>query len=160
MQMIWLAVITILMWVLLNPHGLGAHIYLIGDNVNGAELMGINTGRIRIMGFMLVGIVSAFSGVLASLHMTYLAQPWRRIYAPHVSIRLPGWRLCIRRRRYHSGYLHRGVHHRFHRSCHGCHRPDRVLDPIDLRVDYCPLHHYAHLLEQMFGVIPLSHNKC
>ena len=33
--------------------------------------MGINTGRIRIQGFMLVGLISAFAGVVASLHVTY-----------------------------------------------------------------------------------------
>ncbi len=71
MQMIWLIVVTILIWLLLNRHSFGAHIYLIGDNANSAELMGINTGRTRIMGFVLVGLVSAFAGVIASLHVTY-----------------------------------------------------------------------------------------
>lgn len=33
--------------------------------------MGINTGRTRIMAFVLIGIVSAFAGVVASLHVTY-----------------------------------------------------------------------------------------
>ena len=36
MQMVWLVVITILGWVLLNRHRFGAHIYLIGDNVKSA----------------------------------------------------------------------------------------------------------------------------
>jgi len=71
MQMIWLVIIAILTWVLLNRHRFGAHIYLIGDNVKSAELMGINTGRTRIMAFMLVGIVSAFAGVVTSMHITY-----------------------------------------------------------------------------------------
>jgi simple sugar transport system permease protein len=71
MQMIWLVLITILIWVLLNRHRFGAHIYLIGDNANSAELMGINTGWTRIRGFMLIGLVSAFAGVVASLHVTY-----------------------------------------------------------------------------------------
>jgi len=71
MQMIWLIVVVALIWILLNRHKLGAHIYLIGDNIKSAELMGINTGRTRIMGFVLVGLVSAFAGVVASLHVTY-----------------------------------------------------------------------------------------
>jgi simple sugar transport system permease protein len=71
MQMIWLIVIVALTWILLNRHKFGAHIYLIGDNVKSAELMGINTGRTRILGFALVGLVSAFAGVVASLHVTY-----------------------------------------------------------------------------------------
>ena len=71
MQMIWLIIIAVLGWVLLNRHRFGAHIYLIGDNVNSAELMGINTGRTRIMAFMLIGLVSAFAGVVASFHVAF-----------------------------------------------------------------------------------------
>ncbi len=71
MQMVWLIVITIAGWILLNRHRFGAHIYLIGDNVKSAELMGINTGRTRIQAFMLVGIVSAFAGVIASFYVAY-----------------------------------------------------------------------------------------
>lgn len=71
MQMIWLIIVTVIIWLLLNRHKFGAHIYLIGDNVKSAELMGINTGRTRIIGFILVGLVSAFAGVVASLHVTY-----------------------------------------------------------------------------------------
>jgi simple sugar transport system permease protein len=71
MQMVWLVVITILGWLLLNRHRFGAHIYLIGDNVKSAELMGINTGRTRIQAFMLIGLVSAFAGVIASFYVAY-----------------------------------------------------------------------------------------
>jgi len=70
-QMLWLIVIAILGWVLLNRHKFGAHIYLIGDNIKSAELMGINTGRTRIRIFMLLGLVAAFAGVVASLHVAF-----------------------------------------------------------------------------------------
>ena len=72
MQMVWLIIITILGWVLLNRHRFGAHIYLIGDNINSAELMGVNTGRTRIQAFMLIGLVSAFAGIIASFYVAYL----------------------------------------------------------------------------------------
>ena len=71
MQMLWLIIIAILGWVLLNRHRFGAHIYLIGDNVQSAQLMGVNTGRVRIQAFMLVGFISAFAGVLYSFHIAY-----------------------------------------------------------------------------------------
>jgi simple sugar transport system permease protein len=71
MQMLWLVLVTIVGWVLLNRHKFGAHVYLIGDNINSAELMGVNTGRIRIQVFMLVGVVSAFAGILASFYVAY-----------------------------------------------------------------------------------------
>ncbi len=71
MQMIWLIIITIIGWVLLNRHRFGAHIYLTGDNINSAELMGINTGQTRMRAFMLLGLVSAFAGVVASFYVAY-----------------------------------------------------------------------------------------
>jgi simple sugar transport system permease protein len=70
-QMLWLIGITILGWVLLNRHKFGAHVYLIGDNVKSAELMGINTSRTRIRLFILLGLVAAFAGVVASLHIAF-----------------------------------------------------------------------------------------
>jgi simple sugar transport system permease protein len=71
MQMIWLIVVAILGWMLLNRHKFGAHIYLIGDNVQSAQLMGVNTGRVRTRAFMLIGLISAFAGVLYSFHIAY-----------------------------------------------------------------------------------------
>jgi simple sugar transport system permease protein len=71
MQMVWLIVVTILGWVLLNRHRFGAHIYLIGDNANSAELMGVNTRRTRIQAFMMIGLISAFAGIVASFYVAY-----------------------------------------------------------------------------------------
>ncbi len=70
-QMIWLVIVSILVWVLLNRHRFGAHVYLVGDNINSAELMGVDTGRTRIQAFMLVGLFSAFAGVIASFFVAY-----------------------------------------------------------------------------------------
>ena len=71
MQMVWLIVVTVVGWVLMNRHKFGAHLYLIGDNVNSAELMGINTGRARIQVFMIMGMVAAFAGLLYSFFVAY-----------------------------------------------------------------------------------------
>jgi simple sugar transport system permease protein len=71
MQMVWLIIITIIGWVLLNRHRFGAHVYLTGDNINSAELMGVNTGRTRIRAFMLIGLVAAFAGILYSFYVAY-----------------------------------------------------------------------------------------
>jgi simple sugar transport system permease protein len=70
-QMLWLVLIAVLGWILLNRHKIGAHIYLIGDNIRTAELMGVNTGRTRILAFMFIGLVSAFAGVISSFHVVY-----------------------------------------------------------------------------------------
>jgi simple sugar transport system permease protein len=71
MQFIWLTIIAIICWILLNRTRFGAHVYLIGDNAESAALMGVNTRRTRILVFVLVGVVSAFAGVVASLYVTF-----------------------------------------------------------------------------------------
>lgn len=71
MQMIWLLVVVLALWVLLNKHRFGSHVFLIGDNEKSASLMGINAGRVRIIVFSLIGFISAFAGVVASMYVTY-----------------------------------------------------------------------------------------
>ncbi len=71
MQMIWLVIIAIAIWVLLNRHKFGAHIYIIGDNKQTARLMGINTALTRMLVFALVGTAAAFAGILASLQVSF-----------------------------------------------------------------------------------------
>jgi simple sugar transport system permease protein len=70
-QMIWLVVIAVVVWVLLNRHRFGANIYVIGDNRQTAELMGVNTARTRMVMFALVGMAAAFAGMLASLQVSF-----------------------------------------------------------------------------------------
>jgi simple sugar transport system permease protein len=71
MQMVWLLFITLVTWVLLNRHKYGAHVYLVGDNEKTSRLMGVNVDRTRILVFCLVGVASAFAGILASLHTSF-----------------------------------------------------------------------------------------
>lgn len=71
MQMVWLVLIAIVAWVLLNRHRFGANIYVIGDNKQTAELMGINTAGTRMLMFALVGMAAAFAGILASLQVSF-----------------------------------------------------------------------------------------
>jgi simple sugar transport system permease protein len=69
MQMIWMIVAALIVWFLLNRHQFGAHLYLIGDNENSARLMGVNVDRTRILAFALVGLFSAFAGLLTTLEI-------------------------------------------------------------------------------------------
>jgi len=70
-QVIWMLLIGISVWMLLNRHKFGAHVYLIGDNENSARLMGVNVGRTRMLLFALVGLASAFGGVIQSVDVWY-----------------------------------------------------------------------------------------
>ena len=70
-QMIWTVVVAIVVWILLNRHKFGAHVYLIGDNVESARLMGVNANRTRMMTFAILGTAAAFGGVLSSFEQSY-----------------------------------------------------------------------------------------
>jgi simple sugar transport system permease protein len=69
--MIWTIIVAALVWVFLNRHKFGAHVYLTGDNENSARLMGVNVDRTRMMVFAVVGLAAAFAGLLASLEVNY-----------------------------------------------------------------------------------------
>jgi simple sugar transport system permease protein len=69
MQMVWMVLAALIIWILLNRHRFGAHIYLIGDNENSARLMGINVRRTRILMFAIVGLFAGFAGVLTALEI-------------------------------------------------------------------------------------------
>lgn len=70
-QMIWTVAIAFAVWFFLNRTRPGAHLYLVGDNVDSSRLMGINVDRRKIMAFALVGLAAAFSGLIASLEVNY-----------------------------------------------------------------------------------------
>jgi len=115
-------------WVLLNRHRFGAHVYLIGDNINSAELMGVNTKRTRIQVFMLVGVVSAFAGILASFTWLISGRPWEMVFCSKPWLRSFWGYIRLRRHRYHTWNLSRSIHHWCHRSCNRCRWSDRILD--------------------------------
>lgn len=70
-QMMWTIIVAALVWIFLNRHRFGAHVYLVGDNEESARLMGVNVDWTRMMVFAIVGLAAAFGGILASLEVNY-----------------------------------------------------------------------------------------
>jgi simple sugar transport system permease protein len=70
-QVLWMILVGAIVWVLLNRHKFGAHVYLIGDNEDSARLMGVNVNLTRVMLFALVGVAAAFAGIIQSLDNWY-----------------------------------------------------------------------------------------
>jgi simple sugar transport system permease protein len=67
----WMIGIAVVLWVLLNRHRFGAHVYLVGDNEQSARMMGVRTDRVRIAVFALVGLSAAFAGIASTLESNY-----------------------------------------------------------------------------------------
>ncbi len=70
-QALWMVVVAVVVWIVMNRHKFGAHVYLIGDNENSARLMGINVDRTRMLLFAWVGLAAAFGGVVQSVSVWY-----------------------------------------------------------------------------------------
>jgi len=61
---IWFIVSAIILMLILNFHKFGNHIHAVGGNKETARAMGINTDKVKVISFMLVGILSTFVGVM------------------------------------------------------------------------------------------------
>lgn len=70
-QFLWTIGFGILFWYLLNRHRFGAHVYLIGDNIDSARLMGVNVGLTKILAFSIVGVAAAFAGFVESEELLF-----------------------------------------------------------------------------------------
>ena len=71
MQFIWMIIVAVVTWFFLNHHRFGAHVYLIGDNVDSARLMGVNVGRTKMITFAVVGLAAAFAGFVVSTQLLF-----------------------------------------------------------------------------------------
>jgi len=71
MQFIWMILIAIVVWFLLNRTRFGAHVYLTGDNLDSARLMGVDVDRIKITVFAIVGLAAAFAGFVQSIQLLF-----------------------------------------------------------------------------------------
>lgn len=71
MQFIWMILIAVAVWFLLNRMRFGAHVYLTGDNAESARLMGVDTDRIKMTTFAIVGVAAAFAGFVQSIDLLF-----------------------------------------------------------------------------------------
>jgi simple sugar transport system permease protein len=70
-QTLWMVAILAAEWLLLNRTRFGAHVFLVGDNQTSAQLMGVDSARVKIKAFVLVGVTAVFCGMLTSIYGYY-----------------------------------------------------------------------------------------
>lgn len=71
-ELVWMVLVAIALWVILNRTRFGAHLFVVGDNATSAQLMGVRVARVKIAAFCTLGVVAAFSGLVASMQVSYL----------------------------------------------------------------------------------------
>lgn len=65
--LIWFVGTAIILGLLLHFHRFGNHVFATGGNKEAARAMGINTNKTKMISFMIVGGLAAFSGILQSI---------------------------------------------------------------------------------------------
>ena len=63
-QLIWLIVIGIAAYFVLNRHQLGNHMFTAGGNAGAARAVGVNVRRTKLIAFMICATTAGFAGVL------------------------------------------------------------------------------------------------
>lgn len=65
-QIIYIIIICLLAWMILNRTKFGRHIYAIGDNEQAAVYTGINVRKTKFLVYMLNGFFAAIAGILTA----------------------------------------------------------------------------------------------
>lgn len=68
-QTVWCIGIALFMGLMLNRHVFGNSVLFIGDDIRNARLMGVNTDRVRIGLFVMMGLFSALVSMMVCMEM-------------------------------------------------------------------------------------------
>jgi len=71
LQFVWLIIISIFLWLFLERTRFGNWVYSTGNNPSAAQMMGINTSRVKIICFAIIGFLCAFAGFLQVIRMSH-----------------------------------------------------------------------------------------
>lgn len=72
-QLVYMAAVIVISWVLLNRTKFGRNVYAVGDNKQAATYSGINAKRVTMTVFIVMGIFASCAGILSSAR-TFSAQ--------------------------------------------------------------------------------------
>jgi simple sugar transport system permease protein len=68
-QIIWFVLFAVILGLVLHFHKFGNWVYSTGDNKEAARAMGININMVKTLCFVIVGVLSAFAGVMQAVRL-------------------------------------------------------------------------------------------
>jgi simple sugar transport system permease protein len=68
-QIIWFIFFAAILGIILHFHRFGNWIYVTGDNQTAARAMGIETGKVKIVCYVIVGVLCSFMGLIQALRI-------------------------------------------------------------------------------------------
>lgn len=69
-SLLWYFAITVLLWIILERTDFGNWMFATGGNRIAARAMGIETGRVKLLNFMLCSFLAGFTGIVQSSRLT------------------------------------------------------------------------------------------
>jgi ribose transport system permease protein len=69
LPVIYIVILMILLFLLLNKSRTGRHIYALGGNIEAARFSGIKTKRVQILVYSLSGLFAGFAGIMLAARM-------------------------------------------------------------------------------------------
>jgi len=67
---LWLVAVAVAAWLLMECHSLGNHLYAAGGNREAATAIGVNVFRVKLVAFVVAGVLSAFSGLISTVRVS------------------------------------------------------------------------------------------
>lgn len=71
-QMVWLAIIGVVMWLAIHKHWIGNHITAVGGNEKAARGVGISPKRVRYIAFGMLGMLAGIAAILQGVQQSTL----------------------------------------------------------------------------------------
>lgn len=72
MQTVWLLILGVGGWMVLNRHTFGNHVFATGGDPDSAEKNGINTRRTKLIAFMMCSCCAAFAGLMQAVRINVI----------------------------------------------------------------------------------------
>jgi len=72
-QTLWFFIFAIVLGMLVHFHRFGNWIFVTGDNEIAARAMGINTAKVKVICYMIVGVLCSFMGMIQNLRIESFA---------------------------------------------------------------------------------------
>lgn len=68
-EIIWLIVLCIIFYIILSKTYFGYYVYAVGGNVTAAKMSGIKTDYIKIIAYVISGVLAFIAGIISMCHM-------------------------------------------------------------------------------------------
>jgi len=68
-QFLWLLLVCFLAYLLLERHKLGNHLFSVGGNKESAIAIGVNSNKVKLIAFVIVGVLASFSAVISTMRV-------------------------------------------------------------------------------------------